>query len=168
MLSMRQPSLFGMCRGVTLIELVIVMVIVSLLAISVSMGLNSSTQHRVNLRADEFRRAVSHAQLLAISQGKRLRMNITTGGYTVVECTNTACSTVTETITDPATGEPFSANLAADNITATAATIDFDSLGRPQSGGSLRTDSLPITFTGAGHSATVTILPITGFAQTSL
>ena len=151
--------------GFTLIELVIVIVIISILTVTVMMSFRSNTQHNVNLRADEFRRAVSHTQLLAISQGKRLRMNITTGGYTVVECTNTACSTVSGTITDPATGEPFEADLTKDNITATAATIDFDSLGRPQSAGAPLTSKTEVTLTGGGHSVKVEILPVTGFAK---
>lgn len=154
-------------RGVTLIELVIVLVIFAILSATVMMSLNSSNQHRVNLRADEFRRDVSRAQLLAISQGIRLRLSTTpTGytGYTVGSCANADCTGTITQITDAVTGEAFSADLTGQNIALTPTSIDFDSLGRPQSAGSLRTTDADVIFSGAGHSVTVRILPITGFA----
>lgn len=72
-------------------------------------------------------------------------------------------------LVDPATGLNFSVALT-DGVTLSPAndTLDFDSLGRPQSGGSLiaTIPARSYTLIGSGRSVSVTVLPITGFAQT--
>lgn len=156
--------------GFTLIELVITIILLGILSATVATNINARVQHSVTAQADEFRRALSHIQLLAIGQGMRLRLSVNAGGnnYTVVSCTTSACST-TNPVTDPATGQNFSVDLI-DGVTLTpvSSTLDFDSLGRPQSGGSLIASSpaRSYTLTASGRSVLVNVLPITGFAQT--
>lgn len=159
---MRYPT-----RGFTLIELVMVVVVISILTATVMFNFNTQRQHAVVVQADEFRRAVSHAQLIAISQGVRLQLTTTATGYSVRICSDTQCNTATGPMTDPVTGGPFTADFSGDNITLSVGAVDFDSLGRPQSSGALRTTPSTFTFTSGDNSESVSILPITGFAQPS-
>lgn len=153
-------------RGFTLVELIMVVILIGVLSVAAMISFSANRQHSVVVQADELRRAISHAQLIAISQGIRLRLTTTATGYSVAKCTATDCS-ATSPLADPATGSPFGADFSGENITLSAGTIDFDSLGRPQSAGTLLSTETTFTFTGGGNSASVSILPITGFAQAS-
>lgn len=155
--------------GFTLVELVIAIVIIGILSAVVITNISARAQHSVTVQADEFRRNLSHLQLLAISQSSRLRLSVNAAGtnYTVVSCTTSAC-TATSALTDPVTGQNFSVDLT-DGVTLAPASniLDFDSLGRPQSGGNLITAARSYTLSGNSRSVSVTVLPITGFAQTA-
>ncbi len=157
-------------NGYTLTELVLVIVLIGIVsAATVMININSQGQHSVTVQADEFRRNLSHLQLLAISQSKRLKLTVNEANYTVSACTTSACTT-TVPLTDPATGQNFSVNLTGVTFTlASRGALDFDSLGRPQSGGSLisTNPARTYTLTGSDRSVRVTVLPITGFAQTT-
>lgn len=155
-------------RGITLIELIVVVVMVSLLSITTMISLNANRQHSVMVQSNELRRAISHVQLLAISQGVRVRLTATATGYSAAICTATDCST-TSALTDPATGAAFAANSASENITLAGGPLMFDSMGRPllANGTGINSSSTTFTFTGGGNTVTVTVLPITGFVQTS-
>ena len=157
------------CRGFTLIELVITMVMMGILSAVVVTDISARAQHSVTTQADQFRRNLSHLQLLAISRGARLRLTVAAGGggYSVATCATSACTT-RSALVDPATGLNFSVTLT-DGVTLSPAgnILDFDSMGRPQSGGSLITATRSYTLTGSGRSVLVTVLPVTGFARTS-
>lgn len=152
--------------GFTLVELVITIILIGILSAVVMTNISAKAQHSVTTQADEFRRNLSHLQLLAISQGVRLRLTTASTGYTVVVCTTSAC-TATNALADPATGQNFSVPLTDGVTFSSASTLDFDSLGRPQSGGSLITTASSYTLSGSGRCVSVTVLPITGFAQTN-
>jgi prepilin-type N-terminal cleavage/methylation domain-containing protein len=157
--------------GFTMVELVMVMVVIGVLSAVVMMNFNASAQHAVTADADQFRRNLSHVQLLAMSRSTRLRLTVAGDGlsYTVTSCTTSSC-TATTAVTDPATGQNFSVALSAGVALAPAGdVVDFDSLGRPQSAGSLITANPARTYTlsGSGRSVTVSVLPVTGFAQTT-
>ncbi|NJD36057.1 MAG: prepilin-type N-terminal cleavage/methylation domain-containing protein [Betaproteobacteria bacterium] len=157
--------------GFTLVELIITIIIMGILSAVVMANISARAQHSVTAQADEFRRNLSHLQLLAISQGLRLRLSVNASGtnYTVVSCTTPAC-TSTNPVIDPATGLNFSVDLI-DGVTLAPASdnLDFDSLGRPVSGAALLTGTPARSYTlsGSDRSVTVSVLPITGFAQTA-
>jgi type II secretory pathway pseudopilin PulG len=153
-------------NGFTLLEFVILLI--GILSVTVAIKLTARNQHSVTIQADEFRRNLSHIQLLAISKDQRLRLSVNSGGYTVATCTTSACS-ATNPLTDPATGQNFSVSLIDGVTFSSASTLDFDSLGRPQTGGNLIAANPARSYTlgSSGRSVTVTVLPITGFAQTS-
>jgi prepilin-type N-terminal cleavage/methylation domain-containing protein len=95
----------------------------------------------------------------------------------------TLCLNTDKPIKDPATNTEFKypteaynfavveqvAVSAADASSANASTVDFDSIGRPWSGTSLIAGNPARTFTlsAASKTATVTLRPITGFAEVS-
>ncbi len=156
-------------NGFTLLELAIVIILIGVLSATVMINLQTVAQHSVTVQAELFKRNLSHIQLLSISQSRRLRLSVNALGtsYSVVSCTTSACTT-TNTLTDPATGANFNIALT-DGVTLTPTNniLDFDSLGRPQSGGNLIAASPARTyiFAGNGRSVQITVSPITGFAQ---
>ena len=161
-------------RGFSLIELVITIVVIGILSAVVMINIGAKAQHSVTVQADEFRRNLSHIQLLAISQGVRLKLTVASGSYTVAACPTAACGVA---VTDPATGQNFSVPLT-DDVQFTAGVANspyyFDTIGRPvagASGAALVTDPTKLSFSlngvGRATDVTVTMLPITGFAQTA-
>jgi len=166
---------FSRNGGFTLMEMVITMVLIGILSAVALTNLRAQAQHSVTVQADQLRRDLSHIQLLAISRASRLRLTVNTAGtnYTVTTCpTGSVCTNSSSFIglIDPATGVNFSVALT-DGATLSPANsiLDFDSLGRPQSAGSLIATIPAVTYTlsGSGRSVLVKVLPITGFALTS-
>lgn len=96
---------------------------------------------------------------------------------------NTLCSNTDRPIKDPVTNADFKfpteaynfavyeqvAISAVDASSASTSTVDFDSIGRPWNGTSLIASNPAriFTFSAASKSATVTLRPITGFAEVS-
>lgn len=166
--------------GIALIELVITILVVGILSAVLLINVGAKAQHSVTTQADEFRRALSHLQLLAISQGIRLKLRVAPANYSVCLAATTTCDAA-GAINDPATGAAFSIVLtdgAQFTQCGTAppcagADFYFDSLGRPvaaATGSTLVTDPTLLSFklnnVGRTADVTVTVLPITGFAQT--
>lgn len=159
--------------GFTLIEFIVVMLVISVLAVTVVVRVSAKNQSAAIIQADQLRRDISHIQMLALSWGVSLRLVTAVDGasYTVsclTAAAGTACPSVGTVPTDPATGQGFSVALADGvRITPAGNTLDFDSLGRPLSSGSLITANRTYTLTGSGTSASVSVRPITGFAEVS-
>lgn len=156
--------------GFSLIELVITMVILGVLSAVVFVNFGAKTQHGVIIQADEFRRNLSHIQLLAISQGVRLKLSVVSAGYSVCAASTTTCDPTNpnNAITDPATGDKFNVTLTDATFTVGTGLHYFDTLGRPVVGASAATlvpGTTLFTLAGGGQSASVTVLPVTGFAQ---
>lgn len=160
------------CGGFTLIELVITIIVLGILSAVVLTNINAKAQHSVTAQADEFRRNLSHLQLLAISQGGRLQLSVGSGGYSVCTAATATCDTASA-INDPATGAPFSFALTdGAAFTSGTGTYYFDSLGRPvaaATGAALVTGTISFNLNGVGRATdvTVSVRPITGFAQTA-
>jgi hypothetical protein len=109
-----------------------------------------------------------HTQSLAMHWGVALRFNVITSGY-YITCQSVSASPPCNSspVIDPATNQAFSTILQTGITVAGNATTEFDSLGRPVSGGALI--SVPSTFILAAGAATqtVTLNPISGFAATA-
>ena len=164
--------------GFTLVEFVITFIVIGILSAVVLTNFNARIQHSANTQADEFRRNLSHLQLLAISQGVRLKLTVTSSNYSVCTASTSPCNSGSA-LTDPAAGlstaptagQTFSVTMA-DGVSFTQGAGDyfFDTLGRPvtaATGSTLKPDMSPFTLRGSGHDVSVTVLPLTGFAQTS-
>ncbi|MGE5650578.1 Tfp pilus assembly protein FimT/FimU [Noviherbaspirillum sp. UKPF54] len=162
-------------EGFTLIEMIVVMSIISILAATMVVQMSATSARAAINQADQLRRNLSHIQMLALGWGVTLRLSTAADGKSYsVTCrgtnANTPCTTIGTVPADPATGQSFTVILT-DNvlIAPTSNTVDFDSLGRPTSGGALIATN-PVrtyTLTGNGASATVTLQPVTGFAEAS-
>lgn len=164
-------------RGFSLVELIIVIVVLGILAATAMISIGAKAQHGVTTQADQFRRNLSHLQLLAISQGGRLMLKVETTGYSVCNAGTANCDLANSgnAIDDPATGAKFSVALAEGvrftSIPGTGSYY-FDTLGRPvqdAAGSALVAGATSFNLNGVSRptAVTVTVLPLTGFAQTN-
>ncbi|MBI5041493.1 MAG: type II secretion system protein [Gammaproteobacteria bacterium] len=140
--------------GFTLIELVMVIVIIGILAAMAAPRM-SLTDSSVHAQAAQIARDIRHAQMLAMTQGRTLTFQSLGGSYRCTDSTSTV-------ITDPATQQPFTFTLN-NGVTLTVASVNFDSLGRPVSGGALRSTAVDFTVSGGAQSAALSVSPVTGF-----
>lgn len=164
-------------RGLTLIEMICVLTVIGVIGVTVFVKVNSVTNVNVLNQADMLRRDLMHAQSLALTYGIALRLNVTTAGYTVT-CLATAspCAAIGNTLIDPTTSQAF-AVILPDGLTMTslnssnaaAATVDFDSIGRPSASSAPIATNPVRTFvlTGASKTSYVYLRPITGFVEVS-
>jgi prepilin-type N-terminal cleavage/methylation domain-containing protein len=143
----------GRQKGHTLIELVVALVIMAALAASLALRW-SPEDSSLPAQADQFGRALRHAQALAMSQGRALTLD-------VQGATSYAITDGTTTIRDPS-GEQQSFSLV-NNVTLAGPDVEFDSLGRPVNGASLASTAQSWTLSGDVKIATVTLQPVTGF-----
>lgn len=145
-------------RGLTLLELVIVLVILGALS-ALAVPRFSPADNTVAAQADRLARDLRHAQALAMNQGRSLAFDITsTASYRV--------SSGSSTITDPATRQPFQVTLE-NSVSVSGSGTGFDSLGRPLAGSNLLDAPRTYTLTGTSRAVTVTLSPVTGFVAVS-
>jgi hypothetical protein len=112
----------------------------------------------VAAQAYRLARDLRHAQTMAMQQWRTLTLDIQTAAtYRVADSAST-------TVTDPATQQPF-AVVMDNNVTVSGTDTDFDSLGRPVSGGVLLAVARVFTITGTSTTATVTVSAVTGFVS---
>ena len=152
------------CSGFTLLELIATMLILSVLAVTVSMRWGA-TDATISYQADLLASNIRHTQMLAMTWGQSLKVNGAGAGYTVTCVTGTATPPCNlSPVIDPATGGAFSVTLG-NNVTISATNIDIDSLGRPLSAGALLTTARVFTLSGAGQTWSARVAPITGFVS---
>lgn len=104
-------------------------------------------------QAERLRNDLRQAQMHAITWGKTLRVTIPSAtSYSI------GCATAGAPPCDTATVVALEQGLSV-----AGPTLDFDTLGRPVSAGSLITANAVYTISGGGASRTVSIAPVTGF-----
>lgn len=155
------------CSGFTLVELVIVIVLVSLLTTYAVVKWPTNNELKLPAQANLLASHIRHTQALAMHWGQALRLTISSGGYSV-SCVNPSVNPPCNNtpVIDPVTNQAF--NIALESgISLTGANTDFDTLGRPVSGGSILTSAPACTFTlsADGASQTVIVEPLTGFTS---
>ena len=146
--------------GFTVIELIMVMALLGILSAYAVMRNVSPAEVTLPSQAQKMASDIRHAQTLASTWGRRLRISTDSASYSVT-CTSSVvapCPAATTTpVTDPATGAGFSVSLqkGAVFVNPTTATLDIDSLGQPLSAA---------TFTlSAGSTETIAVTALTGF-----
>lgn len=143
-------------RGVTLIEMVLVLLLVAIIAAMVTARWPSSADMTVGAQADLFAQNLRHLQALAVYQGKTLTMDATSSGYSGKESA--------AVITEPVRGSSFQVTLE-NGVTMSVASVDFDEMGRPETTGTgtLISAVQDFVLTGSSNSITVSVTPITGY-----
>lgn len=152
--------------GFTLLELVMVILVVSIVA-AVSFASWRPASSSVNDQADQLARDLRHAQMLALTWGRALRVTATSSGYSVTCVTAGTAPCVgspPSVVTNPSTNMPFSFSFRDGVVfNPVPAVTDFDSLGRPKTGAAFNAASVVYTLSGGGNTSTVTLSPLTGF-----
>lgn len=160
-------------HGVTLVELVIVMLVVAILASVVALSYQSNVTARY--QAERLRTDLRHAQMLAITLNRPLLFSIIPGPplkYSVSQLNSTTC--VTSALTDPATNDPFEVKLESAVTFTGTASFYIDYMGRPATACNVVSDACTCTtavanpaasYTVAGGSASyaVQVKPVSGF-----
>jgi MSHA pilin protein MshC len=146
--------------GFTIIELVMVMVILGVLS-AYLLPRWTTIDTTVHAQGDRMARDLRHAQAMAMNQGRTLTVQLPSNSdYRV---TDQAVSPGTP-VTDPADVQTPFAYTFQDNVTraGSCGDIDFDSLGRPLSGGTLLAASCDYILTGGTVQSTLSVTPLTG------
>jgi MSHA pilin protein MshC len=151
--------------GFTLIELVMVLVLTGILASYAVVRFPAQNELVLHSQTALLLTHLRHTQALAVHWAQPLRFTLSSGGYTVV-CINSSTTSPCNNnpVLDPVTGLAFIVSVEAGISLSGATSIEFDSLGRPVSGGSLISTSSQITLTSGGVSRVVSISPVTGYA----
>lgn len=154
----------------TLIELVLYMVIAATLAAAAFL-LYRPGDITARYQAERLRIDLRHAQMVALTQQRALRVSVSGNAYKV---TADCVSGSPVGITDPATNAEFSVSLDAALAFSGPASLDFDALGRPGacSGNPCAScaqagSAATYTVAGGGTTYTISVQPGTGFAALS-
>jgi len=140
--------------GVSLIELVVVLIVVGALASMAVPRLNNSDSV-LAAQAHRLARDLRHIQAMAMNQGRRLTLNVQSISTYRVTFSGS-------TVIDPATQQPYAVTLD-NNVTLSGLDTEFDSMGRPVAGSNLLTTERIFTLTSHSRTAVVTLTPVSGF-----
>lgn len=163
--------------GVTLVELVIAMLIFAILATAAVLSYKT-TPIQARYQAERLRTDLRHAQMLALTENKALRLSVTAGvggSYSASSVSAGSATCATAALTDPATNASFTVSVDSALTLGGTAILDLDQLGRPASCtvvSSVCTCSTvatnpaaTYTVAGGGTTYTVTVKPLSGFAS---
>ena len=131
------------------------LVIIGVLSMAVVLRWSPEDQS-LPAQADQFARILQHTQALAMGQGRSLTLDVQSA--TSYAITDGASATP---IRDPAGEEQI--YTLVNGVTLAGPDLEFDSLGRPINAGSLVSSAQNWTLTGANNTASVSVVPVTGF-----
>lgn len=149
--------------GYSLIELVVVIVILGIISVYASPRFISTGEVTLPSQAHKLASDIRHAQVLAITWGKSLRLSIAPGpnGSYSVSCVTTSSSPCNSTpVINPAIGSSFNVVLQKSVVLGGTNSLDFNSLGQPSTAASY-------TLTSGNSSVTVSVAALTGFVTVS-
>jgi hypothetical protein len=122
-------------------------------------------------QAERLRNDLRHAQMLAMTWNRELRLTVAGGSYSVACVTAGTAPCNASPVVDPATGKGFSVTLESGfTLSGPGFTLDFDALGRPKNAAlpspSFITSNASFGISGASSPRQVIVVPVTGFATT--
>lgn len=124
----------GRCQGFTIVELITVMLVLSVLAVTVGMRWNA-TSTVLPYQAELMARNLRHAQMLAMNWGQTLQVVLVSPTNYQVRCATAGAAPLCNgagPIMDPANnGGTFNVTLSNNATVSGPALLSFDRLGRP-------------------------------------
>jgi len=154
--------------GITLIELVIVIIVISILT-AIATAKISSSNITVGQQAEQFATDIRHVQSLAINWGCELTLTITAtpSQYEVTSkqaYANKPCNVAAAIIKDPISQQNFTITLSNGVRFTADSTFYFDSFGRPiNAAGTIINVDTSFDLTSGGISYRVTIIRLSGY-----
>ena len=122
-------------RGFSLVELVTVILLISILAALAMPRMFDATAFRSRGFYEEVVSAARYGQKLAVASGCSVRLNISGGAFALTQRQNCDSGAFSQSVPRPAGSGTFAAAAPAGvSLSASTATIDFDSLGRATPG----------------------------------
>lgn len=156
-------------RGFTMVEMIVVMLVLSILAVTVGMRWNATTTI-LPYQAELMARNLRHAQMLAMNWGQTLQVSLVSPTNYIVRCAVASATPPCNgagPIMDPASSNGTFDVALSNNATVTgpATPLAFDRLGRPVNPGSNALYATANTYTLSVGSVTwsARVNPITGF-----
>jgi MSHA pilin protein MshC len=136
--------------GFTLIELIVTLVLISLLAVVVIPRLFDSSIFRSWAFYEEIVNAARYGQKLAVASGCAVELSISSGGFALHQRQSCSGGSFNRTVPRPSGSGAFTAATPSDvGLSATAATVVFDGLGRATPGGvTISVDGRSFTISG--------------------
>lgn len=152
-------------------ELLIILVIAAVL-IYMSVRFLRPAEGQAFQQAERLRDDIRLIQILALTWNQPLRLTLVSANRYEVCCLNaamTGCTTgaapcATDPVLHPGRGQAFRVDLEGGLTFSATSTLEFDPLGRPCNGATLRTGSVTFDIAGGAGTRSVVIAPITGFA----
>ena len=165
---MRTRGAYTAQRGLTFVDVVVVMVIVSVMAAYGVMKMNSAGENTLAYQAQRLARDIRHVQVLSSTWGRPLQI-ATAGDTYTVSCVTAGLTPPCNAspVVDPVTGNAFTVSLqhgvslAVSGVNPSA----FDTQGRPLNGGAVSTTSTSYTLSAGTSSIVVAVAPITGYVS---
>lgn len=167
------PRFFSLaaCKGWTLIELTIVLVVSAIVVYFVVRAFQPREALALQ-QAERLRDDLRRVQMLSMNLNRSLQFKpgapVACAGasYYVINCTVAApdpCTGAPDTpIVDPATGRAFCVTLEP-GLALVGANLHFDPLGRPKNGAALIVGNAIFSINGGGVARMVTVVQLTGF-----
>ena len=159
-------------RGITLVELVVVLLLVAILAFAVSPRFSENTLE-LSSQAEQVATDIRYAQTLSIARGAALGSQgrycifFTATGYQYRNNANSYATPCTVAVAHPATGSSTAIVLAGAAVSTANLTgnyLEFDTKGQPTSLAAPASDAT-ITLTATGGPRAVVVSPVTGRAR---
>lgn len=145
-------------KGYTVIELLIVIVVISIIAVGVSARFASVDSYRAEGFSDVFLADIRLTSVLSVSENKSYRMIVGANAYQIQDENGTS-------YINQASGTDIITYPSGVSITPQT-TIIFDSLGRPYDSNSvLLSSQLDFVVSAGTTENTVSVSPQTGFVQ---
>jgi len=157
--------------GMTLIEIILVILLISIFGSIASSKIGSSSSLTLGQQADLFLNEIRHAQSLAQLWGCDLTVVANSSTYEIrnriVVNGKTQCSIANSVIKDPSTGQNLLINLKQGVLLSPTGSFYFDHKGIPRDSATTAILAAATTYTlsGDGNTYTVTISDITGFVS---
>ncbi len=145
--------------GFTLVEMITVLAVLLIVSLYAVTKNGNSGAYSLLSQAETMASDIRHAQTLAATWGRSVRITTTSTGYSVscVTTTGTSPCNVSPVI-DPATGASFAVTLENGATLSPAGTLDISSIGRPSAAASY-------TLSAGTGSKTVNVAALTGFVS---